>query len=183
MRVSFFRTLQYLTFVLLLGWWIFLNKNVSNNFYGEDGFFSVHDGSQHQSLEDIDGRDVKRIRYTRGRKFGSTSRVIQMLNGMQPTHVLLMKTTANRTLNGTNISRRTIKRTSQAEWLDETTVYESKRQPRRKSYKKKISRQWRELEGPQLLLPKPVIVMGFPKAGTSSIFAFFQRLHVPSQHW
>lgn len=35
----------------------------------------------------------------------------------------------------------------------------------------------------ELRLPKPVIVMGFPKAGTSSIFAFFQRQGLRSQHW
>ena len=35
----------------------------------------------------------------------------------------------------------------------------------------------------RLLLPKPVIVMGFPKAGTSSIFSFFQRQGLNSQHW
>jgi hypothetical protein len=34
-----------------------------------------------------------------------------------------------------------------------------------------------------LLLPKPIIVMGFPKAGTSSIFSFFQRQGLNSQHW
>jgi len=34
-----------------------------------------------------------------------------------------------------------------------------------------------------LLLPKPIIVMGFPKAGTSSIFAFFQRQGQNTQHW
>ncbi|KAG7364165.1 hypothetical protein IV203_037367 [Nitzschia inconspicua] len=34
-----------------------------------------------------------------------------------------------------------------------------------------------------LKLPLPIIVMGFPKAGTSSIFAFFQRQGFRSQHW
>jgi len=34
-----------------------------------------------------------------------------------------------------------------------------------------------------LLLPKPIIVMGFPKAGTSSIFTFFQRQGQNTQHW
>jgi hypothetical protein len=38
-------------------------------------------------------------------------------------------------------------------------------------------------EKPSLLLPTPIIVMGFPKAGTSSIFAFFQRQGLLSQHW
>jgi hypothetical protein len=36
---------------------------------------------------------------------------------------------------------------------------------------------------PSLLLPTPIIVMGFPKAGTSSIFTFFQRQGLVSQHW
>ncbi len=36
-----------------------------------------------------------------------------------------------------------------------------------------------------LLLPKPVIVVGFPKAGTSSIFAFFRQQQgiLKCQHW
>jgi len=41
----------------------------------------------------------------------------------------------------------------------------------------------REREKPTLLLPTPIIVMGFPKAGTSSIFSFFQRQGLVSQHW
>ena len=36
---------------------------------------------------------------------------------------------------------------------------------------------------PPLLLPTPIIVMGFPKAGTSSIFSFFQSQGLISQHW
>ena len=36
---------------------------------------------------------------------------------------------------------------------------------------------------PSLLLPTPIIVMGFPKAGTSSIFSFFQTQGLSSQHW
>jgi len=36
---------------------------------------------------------------------------------------------------------------------------------------------------PSMLLPTPVIVMGFPKAGTSSIFTFFQKQGLLSQHW
>jgi hypothetical protein len=35
----------------------------------------------------------------------------------------------------------------------------------------------------QLLLPKPIIVMGYPKAGTSSIFTFFHSQGLISQHW
>ena len=34
-----------------------------------------------------------------------------------------------------------------------------------------------------LTLPKPVIVVGFPKAGTSSIFEFFHRQGLRAQHW
>ncbi len=36
---------------------------------------------------------------------------------------------------------------------------------------------------PSLLLPTPIIIMGFPKAGTSSIFSFFQIQGLKSQHW
>jgi len=39
------------------------------------------------------------------------------------------------------------------------------------------------LERPTLLLPTPIIVMGFPKGGTSSIFSFFQQQGLRSQHW
>lgn len=35
----------------------------------------------------------------------------------------------------------------------------------------------------EVKLPLPIIVMGFPKAGTSSLFAFFQRQGFASQHW
>ena len=43
---------------------------------------------------------------------------------------------------------------------------------------------WQALQEPELLLPKPIFVMGFPKAGTSSIFQFFQRQGLSkSQHW
>jgi hypothetical protein len=34
-----------------------------------------------------------------------------------------------------------------------------------------------------LRLPLPIIVMGFPKAGTSSIFSFFHRQGLKAQHW
>lgn len=39
---------------------------------------------------------------------------------------------------------------------------------------------------PSMLLPKPVIVVGFPKAGTSSIFQFFRsqrEQYFKCQHW
>jgi len=39
------------------------------------------------------------------------------------------------------------------------------------------------LKRPTLLLPTPIIVMGFPKGGTSSIFSFFQQQGLRSQHW
>ena len=46
---------------------------------------------------------------------------------------------------------------------------------------------WQKLFGPKeealLNLPKPIIVMGFPKAGTSSIFSFFQNQGLAAQHW
>jgi hypothetical protein len=48
---------------------------------------------------------------------------------------------------------------------------------RRRNKKEKIRRNI------DLLLPMPIIVMGFPKAGTSSIFSFFQRQGLDSQHW
>jgi len=38
-------------------------------------------------------------------------------------------------------------------------------------------------ESVDLLLPKPIIVMDFPKSGTSSIFSFFQRQGLKAQHW
>ena len=41
----------------------------------------------------------------------------------------------------------------------------------------------REILTPTILLPKPIIVMGFPKAGTSSLFTFFQKQGLISQHW
>jgi hypothetical protein len=44
----------------------------------------------------------------------------------------------------------------------------------------------RQMRNTTLALPKPVIVMGFPKAGTSSIFSFFKNqigLEFKCQHW
>ena len=52
--------------------------------------------------------------------------------------------------------------------------------PRRWRRNKKKKKRMRNID---LLLPKPIIVMGFPKAGTSSIFSFFQRQGLNSQHW
>ncbi|CAJ1939181.1 unnamed protein product [Cylindrotheca closterium] len=36
---------------------------------------------------------------------------------------------------------------------------------------------------PEINLPLPVLAVGFPKAGTSSIFSFFQQQKFRSQHW
>ena len=36
---------------------------------------------------------------------------------------------------------------------------------------------------PPTKLPKPIIVVGLPKAGTSSLFSFFYCNGLPSQHW
>jgi hypothetical protein len=56
-----------------------------------------------------------------------------------------------------------------------------------KHHKHKRKRNWWSLFGnktaPTMDLPKPVLVMGFPKAGTSSIFSFFQHQGFSSQHW
>lgn len=52
-----------------------------------------------------------------------------------------------------------------------------KRRYARKAIKK------RTIARPTLLLPTPIIIMGFPKAGTSSIFSFFQKQGLRSQHW
>ena len=35
----------------------------------------------------------------------------------------------------------------------------------------------------KLLLPKPIIAVGFPKSGTSTIFSFFHCNGLKSQHW
>jgi hypothetical protein len=43
-----------------------------------------------------------------------------------------------------------------------------------------------DLSAPPLKLPKPIIVVGFPKAGTSSIFSFFRdqpEQNLKCQHW
>jgi hypothetical protein len=193
MRISVVRTVQYLTFVILLGWWIFLNKNVSNHFYGKDGVFSgSHDGGyQPRSVLSIYGHDqgpIPPYRNTRGRKFkhDSTSSVILVSNESGSAHLLSVKSTTNRTINGTkNVTHRTMNGrsgTGHDDWMDGTTDDKSERQSRggrHRNKKKKGDQDGR----PQLLLPKPIIVMGFPKAGTSSIFAFFHKQRVPSQHW
>ena len=38
-------------------------------------------------------------------------------------------------------------------------------------------------ESPSLRLPKPIFVVGFPKAGTSSLFTFFHCSGLKSMHW
>lgn len=56
----------------------------------------------------------------------------------------------------------------------------------RSNFEPKRKRRRRKDKIPQeLLLPKPVILVGFPKAGTSSIFTFFRRQagFLKCQHW
>ena len=64
------------------------------------------------------------------------------------------------------------------------------KQPRGRSNKKQLPPHGRNIfrrgsKSEPLNLPKPVIVVGFPKAGTSSVFAFFRRQKraLKCQHW
>ena len=61
-----------------------------------------------------------------------------------------------------------------------TPEQERKKAPRRSRRKKRI-----RLPPQNFTLPKPVIVVGFPKAGTSSIFHFFRKQpgYLKCQHW
>jgi hypothetical protein len=49
----------------------------------------------------------------------------------------------------------------------------------------KRNRSWatRQRQLPTLKLPKPILVMGFPKAGTSSVFTYFKQQGFRTQHW
>jgi hypothetical protein len=65
-------------------------------------------------------------------------------------------------------------------WLKEPP----RKPPKHVNKPMKRRKSWLSFSEPtELNLPKPVFVMGFPKAGTSSIFTFFHSQHLKSQHW
>ena len=59
-------------------------------------------------------------------------------------------------------------------------LHERKRRSRKRKRKKR-----QRLPPQNFTLPKPVIVVGFPKAGTSSLFHFFRKQagYLKCQHW
>jgi hypothetical protein len=57
------------------------------------------------------------------------------------------------------------------------------RKPHSRNRRKRAWWRLRDTNEMPLQLPMPILVMGFPKAGTSSIFTFFQRQGLKSQHW
>lgn len=72
---------------------------------------------------------------------------------------------------------------------DSSRRFETLRKQSRRTYRRRKGRYHGAtnaspiLKIPTLLLPTPIIVMGFPKGGTSSIFSFFQQQGLRSQHW
>ena len=66
------------------------------------------------------------------------------------------------------------------DYEESSSLRRSRLPPRRWRRNKKKKKERINID---LLLPKPIIVMGFPKAGTSSIFSFFQKQGLNSQHW
>lgn len=72
------------------------------------------------------------------------------------------------------------------EMVELATLYREGHMPRVRIHnhtKSKSYKERRKRPPPPINLPLPVIVVGLPKAGTSSVFSFFQSQRFRCQHW
>lgn len=210
MRVLSFRTLQRIIFTILFGWWVILAKNVSNTyFFDEDGLLLWSDDNNNRpqlSRHEIYGRDRQHQAYARGRKFRRSS-IHGTSNGTE--YVIYMNRTAEN--NDSNLeaghavadnSANDDGNSYDGDNDDDETIADSglstrtrttgsrgrnrmrkNRRHFKRSHNRTSRKKSKKVPRPQLLLPTPIIVMGFPKAGTSSLFAFFRQQGCKSQHW